>query len=768
MKKQWKRLLALLMVLTMCVAVLPGAVLAADDEESGDDSSATTVTSKTLTVDASATEVEGETYNTIQAAINYINTQDDKTDWTITVESGAYKRFTVLTGLDGLTIQAADNANVTISTWDGTESENGSVPKKQESYYLYNGIYIMSQGVTLKGLTVNVGWDVDVSYATTLREGLSDFDLPYSSCWYVAGIRTTKADSADGLVIDSCHFTSSIQGDDSNTNYGILTACYTFTVKNTTFDGFWQGISVMGDYYAVDSVSITGNTFTDCNRAISIYYKVAPTDTSNMGTLSITNNVIVGSSDVRSKIILHDVSSNGSMGNVIMSGNTFIYGFVLIVNFAESPDTINGKTVLSGEAKSAVFADNTWSYGSFYVESSEYYNSDSGYIGTLEADIPELAYYEAPEDDTGYWVLNTDLESGNYTGSYANPEGTTEYVQSVIKAANEAGSHTLSFTFDDEDQLIYTLTAFKDAIYWVSSSSEKTSEPGLEKKILLEDGTEVDQTSASTNGEITFQLTSNVPKGLDTYDEYTLTFHDVLDSALSLNEDSFIVKIGDIVLEDTNYTLTISTEDDPLEDGCTFELSIVLTDIEGIEEYDEIVVTYTAVLKTTTPGAYYNEAWVTYPDDESEHDKVEVDTYGISVFKYDASEYTTGDDGTITYKALSGAEFTLYSDEALETVIGTYTSGNDGYLTFSGLAEGTYYLVETQAPSGYVGSSTVIEIVIPDDANADTFWAYANVPNAPVPSTGGTGTAMYTTVGVIILLAAGCVFLFSRKKRESE
>ncbi|MCD8343113.1 MAG: LPXTG cell wall anchor domain-containing protein [Oscillospiraceae bacterium] len=27
---------------------------------------------------------------------------------------------------------------------------------------------------------------------------------------------------------------------------------------------------------------------------------------------------------------------------------------------------------------------------------------------------------------------------------------------------------------------------------------------------------------------------------------------------------------------------------------------------------------------------------------------------------------------------------------------------------------------------------------------------------------------MYTTVGVIILLAAGCVFLFSRKKRESD
>ncbi|MCD8375158.1 MAG: hypothetical protein LUC20_08735 [Oscillospiraceae bacterium] len=32
MKKQWKRLLALLMALTLCIAALPGAALAADDE----------------------------------------------------------------------------------------------------------------------------------------------------------------------------------------------------------------------------------------------------------------------------------------------------------------------------------------------------------------------------------------------------------------------------------------------------------------------------------------------------------------------------------------------------------------------------------------------------------------------------------------------------------------------------------------------------------------------------------------------------------------
>lgn len=802
-RKKLHGLMAAVLALMMCVAMLPTAAFAAETD--------TTDSSKTLTVGS------GQTYTTIQAAINYINEQDDKTEWTITVESGTYKRFTVLSGLDGLTIQAADNASVTISTWDGTESEEGSVPKKQESYYLYNGIYIMSQNVTLKGMTINVGWDVDVSYATTLRTGLSDFDLPNSSCWYVAGIRTTKADSADGLVIDTCNFTSSIQGDDSNTNYGILTACYSFTVKNSTFNGFWQGISVMGDYYAVDNVSITKNTFTDCNRAISIYYKVAPEDTSNMGDLSITDNVITGSSNVRSKIILHDVSSNGSMGNVTLSGNEFSYGFVLIVNFAESPDTINGKTVASGEAKSAVFADNTWKNGSFYVESSEYYNSSTGYTGTISVDYPELAYYEAPESDTGYWVLNTDLDSSPYTGTYANPEGTTEYVQSVIAAANEAGSHTLSFTFDDEEELIWTLTAFKDAIYWVSGTMPTAKEdlPGLDKTIVLDDGSEVEQDDVAAGDTVDYKLTSNVPSNLDeyidytgvgdntnvvplgtvktyvvtdengdpTYDEdgneitatytYTLTFHDEMDSALSYNSDAKVTLVTYELDDDGNVTSTVKKTVDVttdyatittsgLQDDCDFEVSIDLLALYAkgiITESDfgsaEIIVTFSATLsKDATAGSYKNTAWVVYPNGNSEKDTVEVDTYKLSVFKYDQADNTVG---------LPGATFTVtYPDGSTKDV----TSDADGYVTLDGLDAGTYTVQETKAPDGYVKADTVLTVTIPTDAT--DYVASVSFANAAIPSTGGAGTTMYTVAGICIILIAGAALVVTRKTRREE
>ncbi|MCD8065775.1 MAG: isopeptide-forming domain-containing fimbrial protein [Oscillospiraceae bacterium] len=799
MKKQWKRLLALLMVLTMCVAVLPGAALAEDEDATTDETTTeeTTESSKTLTVDASATEVEGETYTTIQAAINYIcdTYYDSKLDytytdgkpetvgdnwylqaqygttwkyreypeemsgWTITVKSGVYSQFSVYEGLDGITIQAADNASVTINTWTGTENNEitTTYATKNASTYRPYTVTVATRNITLNGLNFTVG----------------EYD---SGAWCRAAVTSTSGTTGTdntGLTVKNCTFTNLgeqgcgsvyLTGEIVN-NMGIVVGFDSALIENCTFNKFGNaGIAIFADGRVVDDsgVIIRNNTFISCDYAFNCYYggnssltEVADDDIG--GTVYFIGNTVTGTSTLRSKVCIMDQGVKGSIGHVVISDNNFIYTMVVVENMDESPCTVND-----------VLADNTWSNGSFYVEADAYY-WDGTYQGTLTTNIPDYVYYESPASDAGYWVLNVDLDNLTYTSNgetyYYNTEGANEYVQSVINTANETGSHTLSITYDDEDALVETITALKDCIYWVSS--DKTSEPGLEKKIL-EDGTEVDQTSASTDDTIKFQLTSNVPKGLDTYDEYTLTFHDILDDALTLNEDSFAVTIGGE--EITDYTLTISTEDSPFEAGCTFELSIILTDIEGIEEGDEIVVTYTADLTTTTPGAYYNEAWVTYPDDESEHDKVEVDTYGISVFKYNASEYTTEDDGTITYTGLKGAVFALYSDESCseEYLVDTYTSGDDGYLTISGLAEGTYYLVETEAPSGFVASSAVMEIVLPTDANADTFWAYASVPNAPVPSTGGTGTAMYTTGGVIILLAAGCVFVFSRKKRESD
>lgn len=68
--------------------------------------------------------------------------------------------------------------------------------------------------------------------------------------------------------------------------------------------------------------------------------------------------------------------------------------------------------------------------------------------------------------------------------------------------------------------------------------------------------------------------------------------------------------------------------------------------------------------------------------------------------------------------ALTGAVFTLSSDEAGSNVVMTKTTGADGYAYFSGFTvpEGqtsvTYYLRETKAPGGYYLSNQIYQVVI--------------------------------------------------------
>ena len=70
-------------------------------------------------------------------------------------------------------------------------------------------------------------------------------------------------------------------------------------------------------------------------------------------------------------------------------------------------------------------------------------------------------------------------------------------------------------------------------------------------------------------------------------------------------------------------------------------------------------------------------AWTGYEGKESEKPVIDVDVYGIKVFKYDLA----GNAG------LPGAEFEL--KDANGKVITMLTSGKDGYATYEGLAAGT-------------------------------------------------------------------------------
>ena len=730
-----KRFLSGFVALIMVLSLLPTSVFAFEADNAA----------KTITVTD-----EADTVNEIQEAINYINEQEDKTGWTINIESGTYNRFVVVNELDGLTIQAAEDADVTVETLNGEALEGftfgGGAPDM-------GGIQLLhANDVTLRGLNIVVV-DNAANKTSHMSAGISN--------------HSQMIKFADNFTIEDCHFTgTNDMSGQGNGNVAISIGSFeSFTITNCTFKGFEEAIRGQSDNANVSNAVIDGNQFINCNFAVHEY--AGESDASSQGTYSFTNNTVTGTPELYNKAYFEDlyqdanrVECNGY--TIVIENNTFTNAIVGLVNLEDN----NG----SYEDVYEDGANNTFGDNTFVVSGSK-----------VSGQIEMHANYVAPEDSNGYWKWTgkENLEGGG------NPSDAAERVQEAIDKANAEGSKTLTFGVDNPDDFLLTFTWFKDAVYWVSG--DKTSYPGLEKWIVLEDGTEVDADTAAAGDEVDFKLESNVPEDLLNYLEpdpadppqvavnaiepnsgtYPLTFHDNMDEAFE-NPTNFVVKVGDTVLTEGQYTLVTAG----LTDGCDFEVTVDLAALyeAGLISEDDlgvtpVTVTYTATLKEgTTAGDYYNTAWVSYPNSETEQDKVKVETFKIDVFKYDQADE----------KGLAGAEFALYDETAIDQdgnliegatpVLEGIVSGEDGHVVIDGLDAGKYALVETKAPDNYVKSDTPLMLTI--EAGIEPNVVNVKFANSKIPHTGGMGTTLFTIGGVVLLAAAGTLFVVSRRKQQ--
>lgn len=730
-----KRFLSGFVALIMVLSLLPTSVFAFEADNAA----------KTITVTD-----EADTVNEIQEAINYINEQEDKTGWTINIESGTYNRFVVVNELDGLTIQAAEDADVTVETLNGEALEGftfgGGAPDM-------GGIQLLhANDVTLRGLNIVVV-DNAANKTSHMSAGISN--------------HSQMIEFADNFTIEDCHFTgTNDMSGQGNGNVAISIGSFeSFTITNCTFEGFEEAIRGQSDNANVSNAVIDRNQFINCNFAVHEY--AGESDASSQGTYSFTNNTVTGTPELYNKAYFEDLyqDANGVECNgytIVIKNNTFTNAIVGLVNLEDN----NG----SYEDVYEDGANNTFGDNTFVVSGSK-----------VSGQIEMHANYVAPEDSNGYWKWTgkENLEGGG------NPSDAAERVQEAIDKANAEGSKTLTFGVDNPDDFLLTFTWFKDAVYWVSG--DKTSYPGLEKWIVLEDGTEVDADTAAAGDEVDFKLESNVPQDLLNYLEpdpadppqvavnaiepnsgtYPLTFHDNMDEAFE-NPTNFVVKVGDTVLTEGQYTLVTAG----LTDSCDFEVTVDLAALyeAGLISEDDlgvtpVTVTYTATLKEgTTAGDYYNTAWVSYPNSETEQDKVKVETFKIDVFKYDQADE----------KGLAGAEFALYDETAIDQdgnliegatpVLEGIVSGEDGHVVIDGLDAGKYALVETKAPDNYVKSDTPLMLTI--KAGIEPNVVNVKFANSKIPHTGGMGTTLFTIGGVVLLAAAGTLFVVSRRKQQ--
>lgn len=145
---------------------------------------------------------------------------------------------------------------------------------------------------------------------------------------------------------------------------------------------------------------------------------------------------------------------------------------------------------------------------------------------------------------------------------------------------------------------------------------------------------------------------------------------------------------------------------------------------------------------------------------------------------------------------LQGAQFRLQgmSDNAEIVDESGYdrvlTTDSKGRLTFDNLAAGYYKLTEVQTPTGYMSTMTSAYLYIDTSgevklATYHNGWetsaltgdvAYigafsiqvSNYKLEPLPETGGTGSIMYTQVGLLLMLVAIVLFLYRKKYRKEE
>lgn len=303
-------------------------------------------------------------------------------------------------------------------------------------------------------------------------------------------------------------------------------------------------------------------------------------------------------------------------------------------------------------------------------------------------------------------------------------------------------------------------------------------------KLVQEDFDEkwYDHNDADIGQTVNFKSTITAQAGAQKY-----VFHDKMSAGLTFTGITDI-KIGQRVLEENNdYTVTVSTEENPLAEGYTFEVHFEQTFCNTLTKDDKIVISYTAVLNKNAVIAgegNSNECYLSYGDDsQTTISKTITYTWDFEVLKFANNNKTN---------VLQGVKFVLLNSDkskAVSVINGKVTgwnkisgdnygensileTGADGKISIKGLDSDTYYLREIETLAGYNKLPGDVEVTIsrPEfDGTGkcvDYKTAVAEVENksgTELPSTGGMGTTLFYLIGGVLVIVAGVLLVTNRR-----
>lgn len=300
------------------------------------------------------------------------------------------------------------------------------------------------------------------------------------------------------------------------------------------------------------------------------------------------------------------------------------------------------------------------------------------------------------------------------------------------------------------------------------------------------------KTSVTKKEKVTYTITVDIPTYASQAVDKSFYVSDLLPNGLTIDPASIKVQIDGTDVDTAAYTLDTTAVAE-----YTFKLSVSAeqyTDNWSANGGKQLVITYTATLNNndTTAVNVKQTNTVTfdysnYPYVENSHNQ-KTDTVDVTTFAIKIDKYVKNDE----HAKLANAKFDLYRTAThAEVIAGSavnipYTNVNgiklesdlvtdaNGTATFAKYeANGTnydYYLVETRAPSGYNILDNAVKVNFTDTQVEATAGVYTvKVPNSSgikLPITGGTGTVIFTIIGIALMVGAVVLFVVSRKKAK--
>lgn len=306
------------------------------------------------------------------------------------------------------------------------------------------------------------------------------------------------------------------------------------------------------------------------------------------------------------------------------------------------------------------------------------------------------------------------------------------------------------------------------------------------KNTLTDDEPDIEKTVDESNvaiGDInTWTVSLDIPVGIEDYDKFS--FYDNIDSRLDFEGLSYVIAMADGInlIKGTDYTVAYA---DPRLDVVFTEAGRIKLKDADPKQVDVTIKTRvndTAIMGQEIPNNATLEFNNGHGVDKERTPEIPptVHTGGKAFKKMDGSSEALLEGAEFKVKGPNGNYVNVGANGVITFVAEgdatTFTSDVDGKFEVRGLPYGDYVLVETKAPQGYAlptDPETPFEVsktsyhsepeqleVITDSDKPE----YINNRKLVIPQTGGIGTAIFTIIGAVTMLAS---VLFYRRSNKA-